>query len=140
MPRWRSRRASCDASTAQRTQQAQQQEQWQQARAACLNAPDPHGCLADQVARRLVELQISLQRAPVFAAVTYRCPQAPLHAAYYRTAPPAVRLNYQEHEVVAFAAPSASGARYRAPGVEIWEHQGVARFAWHGVPLNCPRE
>jgi len=125
---------------AQRRQQAQQQAQWQHGRGACLEDPDPHGCLARQTARRIVALQIALQRVPVFAAVTYRCPQAPLLAAYYRTEPPAVRLNYQTHEVVAFIAPSGSGARYRAPGIELWEHQGVARFSWQGASLSCPRE
>lgn len=124
----------------QRTQQAQQQERWQQRRAACLDDPDPHGCLAGQLARRIVELQISLQRVPVFAAVTYLCPQAPLHAAYYRSEPAAVRLNYQTHEVIAFTAPAGSGARYLADGVEIWEHQGVARFTWQGVAQNCPKQ
>ncbi len=124
----------------QGTAQAQQQEQWQHARAACPGDPEPHGCLAAEATRRIVALQIGLQRVPVFAAVTYRCPPAPLYAAYYRTEPPAVRLNYGTHEVVAFIAPSASGARYRAPGVEIWEHHGVARFSWHGASLSCPRE
>ena len=114
--------------------------QRQQSRAACLYDPEPHGCLAEQLARRIVQLQISLQRVPVFAAVTYRCPQAPLHAAYYRSEPAAVRLSYQAYAVVAFTAPAGSGARFSAPGVEIWEHQGVARFTWHDVPLSCPRE
>jgi uncharacterized protein len=124
----------------QRPQQAQQQERWQQSRAACTNDPDPHGCLAGQLARRIVELQITLQRVAVFATVTYHCPQAPLQAAYYHSEPAAVRLNYQTHEVIAFTAPAGSGARYQAPDVEIWEHQGVARFTWHGVVQNCPKQ
>jgi hypothetical protein len=51
-----------------------------------------------------------------------------------------VRLNYQARELVAFVAPSESGARYSAAGVELWEHQGIARFTWQGRQLSCPKE
>ena len=32
---------------------------------------------------------------------------------------------------------TGSGARYTAPGVELWEHQGTTRIDWFGTVLLC---
>jgi len=32
---------------------------------------------------------------------------------------------------------SGSGARYTAPGLELWEHQGETRINWFGTVLTC---
>jgi uncharacterized protein len=128
---------------AERSVQQDREAAWRHERANCASAQEPHRCLSDQLGRRLVELQITLKQVPVFAAVTYRC-EGPkvtrLFASYYRTEPAAVRLRYQDQEVFAFVAAAASGARYRGKDVEIWEHQGVARFTWHGRQLSCPKQ
>jgi uncharacterized protein len=132
-----------ELSPAQGALQQDREARWEHERAACAAAQDPHACLADQLRHRLVELKIALKQLPVLAAVTYRChgpDAAPLFAAYYRSEPAAVRLTYRDQEVLAFVAPSASGARYLGDGVEIWEHQGVARFTWHGRQMNCPKQ
>ena len=124
------------------TWQQARQAAWLRERAACAAVQDLHACIADQLGRRLVELKIVLGRLPVFATATYVCPGKPgmsVHAAYYRSEPPAVRLTFPGQDRVAFLAPSASGARYTGEGVEIWEHQGVARFSWAGVQRECPR-
>jgi uncharacterized protein len=128
---------------AERSAQQQREARWQHERAACAGAQDPHGCLVDQLSHRLVELKIALKEVAVFAAVTYRCdgPDAvPLLATYYRSEPAAVRLKYRDQDALAFIAPSASGARYLGDDVEIWEHQGVARFTWHGQQMSCPKQ
>ncbi len=128
---------------AQRSSQQEREVAWQHEQDACVSAPDPPRCLADQLSRRLVELQIALKRVPVFAAASYRCDApgaAPLFASYYRTEPPAVRLKYQDQQMIAFIAPAASGARYLGDGVEFWEHQGIARFTWHARQMSCPKQ
>ena len=35
------------------------------------------------------------------------------------------------------ASRSGSGARYAAPNVELWEHQGEATLDWYGKKLTC---
>ncbi|MGA1573362.1 MAG: MliC family protein [Vulcanococcus sp.] len=32
---------------------------------------------------------------------------------------------------------TGSGARYTAPGVELWEHQGTTRIDWLGQVISC---
>jgi uncharacterized protein len=126
-----------------RAAQEARQGAWLRTRAACTAVQDVHGCIAEQLGRRIVELKVVLGRMPVFAAVTYVCQgktPMPVHAAYYRSEPPAVRLSFSGHDLIAFAAPSGSGTRYAGDGVEIWEHQGVARFTWNGVPMECPKQ
>ncbi len=118
------------------------QNAWLAERAACAPDPDARNCLASELGQRIVELKLALHQVAVFAQATYVCPgheATPLQASYYRTDPGAVRVRYQAQEVLAFAAPSGSGARYTGPGVELWEHQGVARLQWHGEELECPK-
>jgi membrane-bound inhibitor of C-type lysozyme len=53
------------------------------------------------------------------------------------TDPPSAAITYGADQVIAFVAPSGSGARYTADGVEFWEHQGEATVDWHGTRLVC---
>jgi uncharacterized protein len=126
-----------------RTAQQARQAAWLRERAACASDPQTHTCVATQLDRRIVELKIVLAQTQAFATVTYICEgedPTPVRAAYYRSDPPAVRLTFSGHDVVAFVAPSASGARYTGEGVEIWEHQGIARIRWAGVERACPKK
>ncbi len=128
--------------SAQAHAQRARQNAWLAERAACAPDPDARNCLAAQLGQRIVELRLALGQVAVFAQATYLCPgheSTPLQASYFHTEPAAVRLRYQAQEVLAFAAPSGSGARYTAPGVELWEHQGVARLQWHGDEFECPK-
>ncbi len=126
-----------------RAAEQHRQQEWLAARAGCLQDPQAHDCVAELLGERRTELRIRLGQQPVFASVSYLCPGEPpttLQASYYRSDPAAVRLRYAGGEVLAFQAPSGSGARYTAQGVELWEHQGVARFTWHGSELSCPKK
>jgi uncharacterized protein len=128
---------------AERSVQQDREAAWRHERTGCASAQDPHRCLSEQLGRRCAELQITLKQVPVFAAVTYRCggPRVTrLFASYYRTEPAAVRLRYHDQEAFAFVAAAASGGRYRGEDVQIWEHQGVARFTWHGRQMSCPKQ
>ena len=99
-------------------------------------------CVTGAYQRRISELKIRAAQLPVFATAQYVCAGAApttLTARYYRSDPPAVLIEYQGTEVVAFVAASGSGARYTADDVELWEHQGTATVHWHGQELTCPR-
>ncbi len=126
----------------QRALQSHRQNAWLGERAACAPDPDARNCIADSQGRRIVELKLALGELPVFASATYVCKgheSTPLVAAYFHSDPPAVRLRFENRQVIAFAAPSGSGARYSTEGVEIWEHQGIARFTWQGEEMECPK-
>jgi len=128
--------------TPQRAAERTRQNAWLGERALCAPDPDARNCVADAQGRRIVELKLALGQLPVFASATYLCKgheSTPLNASYFHSDPAAVRLRFQNQQAVAFAAPSGSGARYRADGVEIWEHQGVARFTWQGEEMECPK-
>jgi uncharacterized protein len=127
----------------QRTVQQARQTQWLHERAACVAQADAGGCLGAQLDRRSVELRIALGKIPLYAAASYQCPGAQPHtllAIYYHSDPAAVRLSYRGHEMVAFAAPAASGARYTGENLQFWEHQGVARLSWAGTVQECPKK
>ena len=118
------------------------QSSWLTAREACVNGERPRECLADQQKRRLIELRIGLGQLKAPAAVEYACAgqeATRVSASYYPTDPPAAVLSYGDRQVVAFIAESASGARYAAGNVEIWEHQGAATFKWGKTELHCTR-
>jgi uncharacterized protein len=80
-----------------------------------------------------------LERAPT--PVGFACTggeDKPLFATFdNETDPPSAVVTYGDERVIAFAAPSASGAKYTAEGVEFWEHQGEATVDWHGTRLRC---
>jgi uncharacterized protein len=126
----------------QRAAQRSRQSAWLAERAQCAPDPDARNCMADAQGRRIVELKLALGELPVSASATYLCKgheATPLTAAYFHSDPPAVRLRFNNQQAIAFAAPSGSGARYSAEGVELWEHQGVARFTWQGEEMECPK-
>ena len=136
------RRAMKVLPPAQRNAQRARQGAWAAERAGCAADPDARACIADRQGRRIVELRLALGTLPVTATATYLCKgheSTPLTASYLRSDPAAVRIRFGEQHALAFAAPSGSGARYSADGVELWEHQGVARFTWQGEEMECPK-
>ncbi len=42
-----------------------------------------------------------------------------------------------DKQVIAFVAPSGSGARYVVSNVELWEHHGEATLKWAGKTYAC---
>jgi uncharacterized protein len=119
------------------------QSAWVARRDACASASNRHACIVEAYQQRITELKILAGQLPVFATGTYVCAghaATPVTASYYHSEPPAVLIDYQGTKVVAFAAPSGSGARYATDTVELWEHQGTAAFRWRGQDLQCPRK
>lgn len=118
------------------------QHEWLSARESCVKGERPHNCIAEQQQRRLVELRIGLGQLQAPTAVGYLCrgqESTPVFASYYPTDPPAAVLTFGDRQAVTFIAESASGARYAAGDVEIWEHQGQATFKWGKTELHCTR-
>ena len=123
------------------TDSAQHQAAWLARRDACASAHERQACISTAYQQRIGELKVLAGQAPLVATATYVCPgheTTPVTASYYSD-PAAVLIDYQGTRVVAFAAPSGSGARYATAGVELWEHQGTAAFTWRGQQLQCPR-
>lgn len=63
---------------------------------------------------------------------------APVSVVFLNQAdPPSVVLAIGNETLVVPIAPSGSGARYSAAGVELWEHQGSTQINWNGQLLQC---
>jgi len=108
----------------------------------CAKAADANACFTAVYQLRIAELQIrNGDPGPVPPMVEYRCSgleDRPVSAVYYdQTEPPSAVITVGDQQVVAFVARSGSGARYVAPGVEIWEHQGEAMLTWARKTYAC---
>jgi uncharacterized protein len=118
------------------------QRAWLGERERCEKTADVKRCVTAIHQRRIAELQIKNGEAgPVPPAVGYRCQgleRLPVTAVFYgKTEPPAAVLTVGDRQVIAFIAPSGSGAKYTAPGVEFWEHHGEASLQWFGNSYPC---
>lgn len=118
-----------------------EQRGWIKGRNDCWKADDVGACVTQEYQTRIVELQIKSGQLTAPTAIAYDCgakDQPPLMAAFYTdTDPAAVVLTSGNDQVMAFIAPSGSGARYAAEGVEFWEHHGEATVNWFGTESNC---
>jgi uncharacterized protein len=118
------------------------QKAWLGERDRCAKASDPRGCVASAYQRRITTLRIQNgDMGVVPSAVAYRCPGIegqPVTAVFYNEAvPSAAVITVGDRQAVAFAAPSGSGAKYAASGVEFWEHRGEATLRWSGKTYAC---
>jgi len=119
---------------------AAEQRGWIKGRDACWQAVDANRCLLESYQTRIVELRLASPSAPAAKAVQYACDDAskPLSVAFYNALDPQVAvIRLGRDQAIAFAAPSASGARYTREGVEFWEHQGEATLDFYGTRLSC---
>jgi uncharacterized protein len=118
-----------------------EQRGWIKRRDDCWKDEDPGQCVTAQYQTRIVQLQIASGRLRAPTAVGLDCDdkqEMSISAAFYNdTSPPAVVLTLGQDQVIAFVARSGSGARYTAPGVEYWEHQGLVSIDWFGTNLSC---
>lgn len=118
-----------------------EQRGWIKGRNECWKADQIYDCVKLEYQTRIVELQIKSGQLIAPTPVGYQCGDdegAPFLAAYYANAsPPAVVLTRGQDQVIAFSAPSGSGAKYTTTQVEFWEHQGEATLTWFGNELKC---
>ncbi len=118
-----------------------EQRGWIKGRNDCWKAADTLDCVTETYQTRIVELQIRSGELIAPTAIAYNCGKdnaEPFYAAFYSgTVPASVVLTHGQDQVVAFIAPSGSGAKYVASGVEFWEHHGEALVYWFGTELKC---
>ena len=117
------------------------QRGWIKGRNDCWKAADVRNCVETSYQTRIVELQITggLLMAPDYTSLVCNEQQdKPFTAVFYnQTVPRSAVLTWGDDQVIAFTQHSASGARYTAPGVEFWSHQGEAKVDWFGIELLC---
>jgi uncharacterized protein len=117
------------------------QREWLRVRNNCSKEKDVRACVELSYRTRLVEIQSASGQLQPPASSRYQCAGAanrPLVATFYRdTDPSSAVISYGDDKVIVFVAPSGSGARYTASGVEFWEHQGEATVSWYGRKLTC---
>lgn len=98
-------------------------------------------CTELEYRTRIVEIQIKSGQLMAPTSVGYVCKGAesnPFFATFYKeTDPPSAVITYGDDQVIAFIAPSGSGAKYAAADVEFWEHHGEATVDWFGTKLRC---
>lgn len=117
------------------------QRGWIKGRNDCWKAEDVRACVEASYHTRIVELQITggLLVVPDYTSLVCNQQQnIPFTTVFYnQTNPPSAVLTWGNDQVIAFIQHSASGARYTAPGVEFWSHQGEATVDWFGTRLLC---
>lgn len=118
-----------------------EQRGWIKGRNDCWKSDDKRACVEQAYLSRIVELQIQSGQLMVPTPVGYSCREdqrAPVTAVYYdQTDPKSAVITVGDDQVIAFIAPSGSGARYTAANVELWEHQGEVALKWFGSDLHC---
>jgi uncharacterized protein len=115
------------------------QKTWLAARDECWKEDDPPGCIEASYQRRIATVRIRSGQLPAPRSTRYDCGEGMsfLVGFYNSNDPPAALISRGVDQVVALRAPAASGARYTAKGVELWEHHGEATVDWFGTTLRC---
>ena len=117
------------------------QRGWIKGRNECWKANDKRACVENSYRIRIVEIQIRSGQLMAPTPAGYRCTGEegkPLAVVFYGGSdPPSAVITFGSDQVIAFVAPSGSGARYAAPNVEFWEHQGEAALDWFGTKFAC---
>ncbi|MBR7630930.1 MliC family protein [Aeromonas popoffii] len=120
------------------------QRGWIKGRNDCWKAKDLRQCVEDSYQLRITELQISGGQLMVPTPVNYQCGKAvTLSTYFYHDAKlPAAVINLSEgdsqQQVLAYDAPSASGARYEGQNLVLLTKGDEASLARYGQPtLSC---
>ena len=117
-----------------------EQRGWIKGRDDCWKAEDVKDCVLYAYRSRRAELDIRSGLVLPVAVTSYQCEgwDASVTIAWFReTDPPAAMISVGDDKAFAFQARAASGARYVAPGVEAWEHQGELALEWFGSKSIC---
>ncbi len=135
--------ASKAATADQRNRLAADQQRWLNERDACSKSAEKNECTKEVYVRRIADLQAQFKLVPSRGPFRFVCnndPASVLVAQYFETDPPTARFTHDGRSVTAFIQRSGSGARYGAPSVSYWEHQGEASVAWFGKSFKCATE
>lgn len=120
------------------------QRGWIKGRNDCWKGQDLRQCVEDNYLLRITELQISGGQLMVPAPVNYQCGKnVTLSTYFYNDAKlPAAVINLsegdQQQQVLAYEAPSASGARYEGQNLTFFTKGDDATLERYGQPtLTC---
>ncbi|MGL5555654.1 MAG: MliC family protein, partial [Aeromonas veronii] len=120
------------------------QRGWIKGRNDCWKGQDLRQCVEDNYLLRITELQISGGQLMVPAPVNYQCGKnVTLSTYFYNDAKlPAAVINLSEgdkqQQVLAYEAPSASGARYEGQNLTFFTKGDDATLERYGQPtLTC---
>ena len=120
------------------------QRGWIKGRNDCWKGQDLRQCVEDNYLLRITELQISGGQLMVPAPVNYQCGKSvTLSTYFYNDAKlPAAVINLSEgdsqQQVLAYEAPSASGARYEGQNLSLFTKGDEASLERYGQPaLSC---
>lgn len=120
------------------------QRGWIKGRNDCWKGQDLRQCVEDNYLLRITELQISGGQLMVPAPVNYQCGKnVTLSTYFYNDAKlPAAVINLNEgdkqQQVLAYEAPSASGARYEGQNLTFFTKGDDATLERYGQPtLTC---
>lgn len=118
------------------------QRGWIKGRDECWKAADLRACVETAYLTREAELVATWMLQAPFAQARWICegnPANEVHATYYDTALPALRVEYGDGIEAMHLAPSGSGARYEGTfGRSFWEKGGEAMFVWaEGTEMSC---
>ncbi|WP_169047417.1 MliC family protein [Aeromonas salmonicida] len=126
-----------------KTQKAMQRG-WIKGRNDCWKAKDLRQCVEENYQQRITELQIKGGQLMVTTPVDYKCGnKVTLLTYFYNDAKlPAAVINLSEgdsqQQVLAYEAPSASGARYEGQNLSLFTKGGEASLERYGQPaLSC---
>ena len=125
------------------TEQRAMQRGWIKGRNDCWKAEDTRNCVEFAYKSRVVELSISagLVEAPGYQNLSCDDNAGPFTASFYNDLEPrAVVLTRGSDQVTALSAPTGSGTRYTAPGVEFRSKGDEAMVDWFGTSLRCTLE
>ncbi|HGY1010758.1 TPA: MliC family protein [Aeromonas salmonicida] len=120
------------------------QRGWIKGRNDCWKAKDLRQCVEENYLQRITELQIKGGQLMVTTPVDYQCGNKVILSTYfYNDAKlPAAVINLSEgdsqQQVLAYEAPSASGARYEGQNLSLFTKGDEASLERYGQPaLNC---
>ena len=119
-----------------------EQRGWVKGRDDCWKAGDVRDCVLYSYRSWTAELEIHTGIVQPFAESRYGCEgedDAVAISWYSDTEPPAARVSVGDDRSLTFLSRAASGARYAAPGVVAWEHQGSLSLEWYGRELRCEK-
>lgn len=117
------------------------QRGWIKGRNECWKESDPAKCIEASYQTRITELQIKGGQQMVPAPILYQCGKDLTVTAYFYndTKLPTAVINLEpEQQVLAYAVPTGSGARYEGQNLSFWTKGQEALLGRYGQPdLNC---
>ncbi len=118
---------------------AAEQRDWLKGRNDCSKSGDMRSCVETEYTNRIAEIQAKSKLVGSLGPVTYRCANGgeDLTATFYKTDPSTVILERGDRKILAFQAPSASGAKYDGANVMLWDKGGQAQVTWFGQDMKC---